>query len=537
MLFKALYKYNRHFVLIILFCLTECIIDPIGNFPLNDDWWYAKTLQHFLDHKPGFVSWSSSTQVGQTFSAFLFAKLVGSTFTALRFYTLTLSLIGILVFYNLCSTFIFKNGSKALLASLLLMFCPFYISLSNSFMTEIPLIAFLILSLYFYFKYTASNKWLHLLWSLLFLGLAVLTRQVALVFALGIAMAAFMQNRSSKISMGLFILIPFGLLFLFELWLKQHDASSAYPFVFSSNGNYRGAVSFIDLLFNVSKRWVHYVTILGFILSPLLIASMVHSLQNIKTSYYNFKSLLSLALFGIVLISFKNFPIGNYLYDCGFGPDTLYDSYIEGSHHATNSSTILFGVIRVITLLSSFQLMYLIVGFIITLILSIRQKTKSDHFLLVFFISLASYYLFYCYSSALFDRYIFIGCIPLLFILINETSNKIHKPTFMVLIFLLAIFSALSTRDYLSFNRSRWESISELKSNNITDSDINGGYEHEGYCFSDSLDWVAKWHNVHPHKYMIAHGNLKNYKPIRYKICQRFIPFKKDSIYVLERIQ
>jgi hypothetical protein len=107
----------------------------------------------------------------------------------------------------------------------------------------------------------------------------------------------------------------------------------------------------------------------------------------------------------------------------------------------------------------------------------------------------------------------------------------------MVLIFLLAIFSALSTRDYLSFNRSRWEAISELKSNNISDSDINGGYEHEGYCFSDSLDWVAKWHNVHPHKYMIAHGNLKNYKPIHYKIYQRFIPFKKDSIYVLERIQ
>jgi type IV secretory pathway VirB6-like protein len=115
MLFKALYKYNRHFVLIILFCLTECIIDPIGNFPLNDDWWYAKTIQHFLDHKPGFVSWSSSTQVGQTFSAFLFAKLVGSTFTALRFYTLTLSLIGILVFYDLCSIFILIRHYKSLI--------------------------------------------------------------------------------------------------------------------------------------------------------------------------------------------------------------------------------------------------------------------------------------------------------------------------------------------------------------------------------------------------------------------------------------
>lgn len=538
MFFKTSYNYYNQLILILLFCLIEFIIDPIGNFPLNDDWWYAKTLQHFLDHRSGFISWSSSTQVGQTFSALFYAKLFGSTFTVLRFYTLTLSLIGILFFYSLCAKFIFNDRSKALIASLVLLLGPFYLSLSNSFMTEIPFITFLVISLYFYFSYRSYQKWLHLSFSLLFMSLAVLTRQVALAFAVGIVLSEFIQNRSSLKRLFLFILIPLILLFAFEVWLKSKDALSAYPFVFSSNGNYKGAVSLTDFIFNVSKRWIHFVTIIGFTLSPLLIASFIHSIQNIRSSYFNNKSIISLLVFGVVLLGFKNFPIGNYLYNCGVGPDTLYDSYLAGINNTKNSSHLLFSVITVITLICSFQLIYLGSGSLIDLLKVNNSKTKSDHFLWVFFVSLIFYYLFYCYSSAILDRYIFIAYIPLIFILVKEVNRRIHKPSLIIFICLLALFSTFSTKDYLNFNKARWEAIANLKKNNkVSNADINGGFEHEGFYFSDTLDWVAKWRNVHPHKYMIAHGNLKNYIPIQYKVYQRYIPFKKDSIYVLEHVQ
>lgn len=538
MFFKTLYNYYNHFVLILLFCLIEFIIDPIGNFPLNDDWWYAKTLQHFLDHRSGFISWSSSTQVGQTFSAFLFAKLFGSTFTVLRFYTLTLSLIGILFFYSLSAKFIFNDRSKALIASLILLLGPFYLSLSNSFMTEIPFITFLVISLYFYFSYRSNQTWLHLSLSLLFMSLAVLTRQVALTFAVGIALSEFIQNRSRIKRLFLFILIPLILLYAFEVWLKSKDALSAYPFVFSSNGNYKGAVSLTDFIFNASKRWIHFVTIIGFTLSPLLIASFIYSIQNIRSSYYNKKAIISLLVFGVVLLGFKSFPIGNYFYNCGVGPDTFYDTYIEGLNNAKNSSKLLFGFISFVTLVCSFQLIYLVFGSLLELIKSNRQKTNVDHFIWVFFVSLIFYYLFYCYSSAILDRYIFIACIPLIFILVKEVNMRIHKPTLIVFVFLLALFSTFTTKDYLNFNRARWEAIADLKNTyKVSDADINGGFEHEGFYFSDSLDWVTKWHNVQPHKYMIAHGHLKNYTPVQYKVYQRYIPFKKDSIYVLEHVQ
>ena len=43
-------KEQRYFfTLLILFILSEFIVNPIGNFPLNDDWTYGKAALYLLN--------------------------------------------------------------------------------------------------------------------------------------------------------------------------------------------------------------------------------------------------------------------------------------------------------------------------------------------------------------------------------------------------------------------------------------------------------------------------------------------------------
>src|SRR5712692_2220691 len=85
-----------------LWCATLIIVNPIGNFPLNDDWSYGLTVKHFLesgDFRP--TGWTGMPLLTNVLWGSLFCIARGFSFTAQRLSTLTLSLVGILGVYIL----------------------------------------------------------------------------------------------------------------------------------------------------------------------------------------------------------------------------------------------------------------------------------------------------------------------------------------------------------------------------------------------------------------------------------------------------
>ena len=140
---------------VLLGLIWICMIllaNPIGDFPLNDDWAYAYSVQHLLQHgELRFSDWTATNLLGQVVWGALFCLPFGFSFTALRFSTAVLGFVGILGTYGILREL---NASRqtAAVGALTLAFCPIYFVLSLTFMNDVPFVAFAIASLYFFMR-------------------------------------------------------------------------------------------------------------------------------------------------------------------------------------------------------------------------------------------------------------------------------------------------------------------------------------------------------------------------------------------------
>src|SRR5688572_29175075 len=75
--------------IILIFVLTAYIVGPAGNFPLNDDWWYAH-LYHklFEEGSQDQLAWGAASLWGQLALTKPFVLLFGYSYTTLRCFTL-----------------------------------------------------------------------------------------------------------------------------------------------------------------------------------------------------------------------------------------------------------------------------------------------------------------------------------------------------------------------------------------------------------------------------------------------------------------
>ncbi len=525
------------FLLLSVFLITEIIINPIGNFPLNDDWWYAKTL---LNNSNLFEAknWGYTSMIAQLIYGKLFISLFGSSYTTLRLSTLLLSFFGLVFFYLLLEKLIIKQKTNAFIITLLIFYNPLFLSLSNSFMTDIPFLSFSIIGLYFYFKHSSDKKLFHLLVSALFLILAVLTRQLALSFIIGVFISTiFIQRKFTVASIFLF-LTPLFSLFAFEYFLRSKIGPSFYSSAFFRDENWGNVNTFLPICANFSKRWIHYISFTGFVLCPILIPYLYHYFRNKIYTDNKTNLIISSLLFLPVVWSLQKFPIGNYLYNTGVGPETLFDTYIAHTNLNHSSSPLIFNCIKFVSFLGSFGLLLILVNSLRKLWLSIKKPAEINKLDLTIYVSMFFYYSFLSIQGAIFDRYIMVFSIMIIPILIRETNfiQPLSSNLFLAFSVLLIVFSILTTKDYLNTNRTRWAAVDLLKNKyNISDKNINAGYEHEGHCFPDSTFTFDKWRNIPESEYLISYGPVKNYYTYKWLTYRRYIPFKRDTVFILKR--
>ena len=132
-------KNNRLFIILFLFFLAEVLINPIGEFPLNDDWAYAKIIKTFM--LKGVIQpseWGEAFFFTQMIWGLAFCKIFGFSFTILRLSEIILAFIGVIVFYHLLNR-VTKSKTLVSVGTLLLVFNPVFLQQSNTFQTDIPL--------------------------------------------------------------------------------------------------------------------------------------------------------------------------------------------------------------------------------------------------------------------------------------------------------------------------------------------------------------------------------------------------------------
>jgi len=125
-------------MLVTIWGLVVLAIDPAGDFPLNDDWSYGLAVKYLVvDGHLRFTDWLSLPLITQVLWGALFTLPLGFSFTALRFSTLVLGSLGVLATYATARTAGLKPTASAIIAGLILI-NPLFVSLSCTFMTDVP---------------------------------------------------------------------------------------------------------------------------------------------------------------------------------------------------------------------------------------------------------------------------------------------------------------------------------------------------------------------------------------------------------------
>jgi len=174
------------------------IVNPVGEFPLNDDWVYALVVRRFVetgDFQPG---WFAAAQLlTNTLWGALFCLPSGFTFTALRVSTLVASLFAILGCYILIREMLLPRW-YALVATFCMAFNPIYYALSYTFMTDVLFVALVVWATVFFARsYRNGRSFEMLVGAALAVG-AALSRQIALCIPVAFLAVHLLSRRSTS---------------------------------------------------------------------------------------------------------------------------------------------------------------------------------------------------------------------------------------------------------------------------------------------------------------------------------------------------
>ena len=152
--------------------LAIVLVNPSGNFPINDDWSYADTVRRLVERGEWQLNpWTSMPLGTQVVWGWLFSQPAGFSFNALRMSTLVLAWAATLGIYALLR--IAGVGPLvAWLSAATLAVCPVFFPLAFTFMTDVPALALGVWALVCVLKYIQSRRLEYLAGALLITWLA-----------------------------------------------------------------------------------------------------------------------------------------------------------------------------------------------------------------------------------------------------------------------------------------------------------------------------------------------------------------------------
>ena len=515
-------------ILVLLFLVVLVLTNPLGNFPLNDDWSYGQAVQNLVsNHQYRLTSWTSMPLLTQVLWGALFSLPAGFSFTALRFSTLFLSLAALLCLLLLVQS----RGERlfpALLAPLLLLFNPVYLDLSHTFMTDVPFIAFTLGSLLLLVRGAERGSKMLLGLGVCMAVLATLLRQtgvlIPIAFGVGYLSSRGITARRTLLTIGFLLLTVFSLV-AYTLWLSAtgrtptgYQAQSAQVLaVFASGlpGIARQVVSSLLITYI-------YLDIFTLPFGLLFVSGMAQ------------KRLLALlaasaALLAAARLLHVGFP-GNILSDRGVGPFTLAHTDRFTAFSGTEVST------------ATFALLGLVGGALLLEMLARSLRNVRSSWLTAVCLSFAVLCLVSLSLVSQFDRYMLLY-VPLLLIPASVQLRK-RPPTRPALIaalaatLLYAAFSISAVHDYMAWNRTRWEATRYVTNDlGVPAERLDGGFEFNGlYTYSEDyvrLPNKSPWW-VKDDEYVIAFDVLPGYRALKLYPVRSWLPAGIKRIYALK---
>lgn len=522
--------------------LIYILIDPIRDFPLNDDWSYSLTVKYLVeDGKYILNDWLAGPMATQMLWGALFCIPFGFSFSALTISTLVLGLAGIIFTYLLIRMI---SGSEffAILSAAIIMTNPLYVNLSATFMTDIPFYAFSVISLYYYFHFQKYRDYKSLYIGIVFALLATFIRQYGLIIPMAFLFteALYLKQFGRKSLIIHFVGLTI-ILTAYILYGEFLDGIDQKPRFFRSPMDLL-TDSVSGFLWKFFTRTGAMLIESGLWLFPLVIYWISCEINNLKKHYKTLLVVLVIFLFPMIRV-FGDMPGGNILFDTGLGPLTTMDIYFGESSPDIFSIPYIWYIIRAVALMGGISIVLLANIRIIELFKSGKDQPdigqQKDHP-----VKLTSIALILLYSGismisfTYFDRYI----IPLLLMAMmflpnfstrNESLKTPYAMISIITMILFLSFGILGTRFYLSWNNTKWELVQGLIESGIEATSIDGGHEVNGW-YGAEMDKQGRW-NTENMIYVITFSELNGYKVLVEHKIPHSIRSLSSPMYVLKR--
>jgi tetratricopeptide (TPR) repeat protein len=541
-----------------LWCISLFIVNPFGNFPLNDDWAYGLAVKHLIengDYRPS--GWPAMPLITNVLWGALFCVPAGFSFTALRLSTLTLSFLGLLGCYLLMRN-LQQPRWLALIATLTLGFNPLYYALSNTFMTDVPYTALTVFAAIFFARSLRTGSDFALLIGTILAVAATLSRQLALSVPLAFAVSLILMRGFTNRNLLRAAIPPalcLGVLLLFHQWLA---ASGRLPALYGKQtGELLRALGHPKALaFSLANNTFRILFYLGWFLLPVLIFTAAGILRSHRKSAIVIFAFMAATLLVVCGVRYLHREVcvmplwGNVLDRSGIGPFTLRDTFYLHLDHVPALPVSFWFAITAVGLLGAALLVATLGVLAIHLVprIGFGGKASEEAAVGIFLLLTPIIYLLPTLAVEGWDRYV-VPVIP--FAAAGIAALSTHFAPFLPLntrtlrfsaAALLAAFSVFaigSTRDYLAWNRVRWQALHELMHDGqVKAQDIDGGFEFNGLYWYDpdyhEVPGKSAWW-VQNDTYQIAFQNIPGYHVIKEYSYQHWLPPYVGKVVVLRQ--
>ncbi len=516
-------------ILVLLFLSVLLLTNPLGDFPLNDDWSYGQAVRNLIqNHEYQLTNWTSMPLLTQVLWGAFFSLPDGFSFTALRFSTLLLSLAGLMLLLLLVR----PRGERmfpALLAPLLLLFNPVYLNLSHTFMTDVPFIAFMLGSILFLVRGTERQNKLLLALGV-FLGvLATLLRQTGMLIPVAFSLGYLSRGRVTVRR----VLLPAGFLLLtvgsFVAYTRWLSATGRLPTGYFAQTQQVVAVLGSGLPALARRAVGSLLTTfiyLGLFTLPIGLLFLDLTRKRRLAVLLGVSAAL-LALAQLLHVGFA----GNILSDRGVGPFTLAHSDSYPAFTGAKASTAVLGLLVILG-----------GALLLEMLARVLRNVRSAYVCSVC-LSLAGLYSTSLLLVQQFDRYMLVYlpllAIPAMVELRRAPPARTAVAATLAALLLYGVFSVCAVHDYLAWNRTRWQAIGQLTSGlGVGPERIDGGFEFNG-LHTYSEDYVrspnkSPWW-VKDDEYVVAFDIIPGYEVFRSFPVKSWLPAGIKRIYTLRR--
>lgn len=438
--------YSPLTLILALYIPVFLIINPFSEVAVNDEWAHTRQVDAFLHHSWRIQINTDASLILLALAGFIWSLIFGYSLVKLKILIFLSSLI--LLFYAYKTFKLFNlNYVVSFLGLISLMFNPLVLHLSGVFMTDVPFLALMAASIYYFVKemqgYGKINSYLGIIFS----GLSMLVRQGGAFVFCGWFLYKFFKTLSAKEKLirvfnfyfpELLVFVVFTIVYLF--WPRYGGSSLTH------------LVSDIMDLNKIENRaffQLYSLFYITFFLSPIAL------FQKIKLKKLTVVPFLLVGAVITILIYRNNvFQSGNIL-------------YLEGLYAKSNQ------FFQVNLLNNAFaKLIYsLIIGFLCVKIFFkipswVKAVKESESLLFLSFIWVIIF-LGLIIPNDHYDRYVLpVFYVSLIIYAISFSQLKIQKlSNLLPLLFsvLIVAFNILLVYEFTQNNQRRWEASRKIK--------------------------------------------------------------------------